>query len=424
LRVRIRRLVPLLLLVLVASPAMSVADDTPSRWDAARARIAASVVTVEVTDASGAQVDQGTGFFVSKDGTVATSRHLFRRAAGATVVLHDGTRREATGVRGADPVNDLVLLTVAEPPEATVAWGATKALSAGSPLGMLGSARGVPQTFTEGEFVKHTNALGVVGFIETTVAMDHGSSGSPLFDPEGRVVGLAAARLDWANPSGLSIPVERVRALLYATAMSGEVRPFGTAATFLDASEWAVQTSAEMGAATAAASAGDDAGLVTAMKAVVAKYPRSALALYGLGSAQSQAGDDASAVTTLRKARALAPSYLEVASDLAAALERLGRHEEAVAAYRKSIELEPRDLTQWFGLGMALVGARDFGSAITALERVVEKVPDKPEVWAWLGTAYVGAERLDDARAVVDRLRPDHPDVADRLTEEIARHAK
>jgi Flp pilus assembly protein TadD len=289
---------------------------------------------------------------------------------------------------------------------------------------MLGTARDVPQTFAVGEYRRRKDALGVSGFLEASAEMQLGSSGGPLFDPKGRVVGLGAARTDWENPSGLFIPVERVRALADSLPATAEPRPFGTPATFLDASEWAVQASPEMEAATAAAAKGDDAGLVDVMRAVVAKHPRSALALHRLARAQSRAGDDVPALDSLRQALALLPCYLEAASDLADALERLGRHREAATAFRRAIEMEARDLGLWFGLGRVLVGAEEFASAAKALERVTEGAPDRPDVWAWLGVAYARAGRLDDARAVVRRLRPVSPDMADRLEAEIATRSK
>jgi len=379
-------------------------------------------VTVEVFDDDGNRADQGTGFFVSNDGAVVTSRHLFRRAAAATVVLADGKRHAADGVRGADPGNDLVVLAVAVPGATAVTWGASTALVAGTPVAMVGSPRDVAQTFTEGAFTRRKDALGIP-FLETTAAMDHGGSGSPLFDPQGRVVGLGAARVDWENPSGLAIPVERVRALAESS-RKANVRPFGTAATFLDAAEWAVQTSSEMAAATEAAAAGDASGLVAAMRVVVTKHPKSALALFGLAGAQSAAGNDGDAVAALRQALALSPLYFEAASDLAEALDRLGRVEEAQAAFRRALEIEPRSLSLRFGLGRSLVRTKSFAAAARHLEVVTGAQPDRADAWAWLGTAYLGAGRFDDARSVVERLRAEHPEAARRLAEQIDRKAK
>jgi serine protease Do len=140
----------------------------------------------------------GSGVVVAP-GRVATVAHAIRRGA-PTVVLPDGTRAD-DAVFTADLDNNLAILEVDTGDAPTVAL-ADEAPGLGAPVVALGDpgGRGLRASLgfvTSAErSVRGPRGRRIAGAIEHSAPLPRGSSGGPLTDAEGRVVGLNAIRLD------------------------------------------------------------------------------------------------------------------------------------------------------------------------------------------------------------------------------------
>lgn len=136
----------------------------------------------------------GSGFIVSADGLILTNAHVVREAKEVTVKLSD--RREfAAKVLGADPVTDVAVLKVDAKNLPTVQLGDPSKLYVGDPVLAIGAPYGLEQTATQGIVSAKGRSLpgdSAVPFIQTDAAVNPGNSGGPLFDGQGRVVGINA----------------------------------------------------------------------------------------------------------------------------------------------------------------------------------------------------------------------------------------
>jgi serine protease Do len=137
----------------------------------------------------------GSGFIVSKDGYILTNNHVVDHADKVTVRLQD--RRTLTAkVIGTDPTYDIALLKVdagGDLPAVTV--GDSHNLKAGQWVLAIGSPFGFDFTVTQGIVSAVGRNLGqrdqpYTSFIQTDVPINRGNSGGPLFDLQGRVVGI------------------------------------------------------------------------------------------------------------------------------------------------------------------------------------------------------------------------------------------
>jgi serine protease Do len=135
---------------------------------------------------------QGSGFIISADGLILTNAHVVRGASEVTVKLSD--RREFRAkVLGADSATDVAVLKVDGQNLPAVALGDAKQVQVGDPVLAIGSPFGFEQTATQGIVSAKGRSLpgdAYVPFIQTDAAVNPGNSGGPLFDGNGRVIGI------------------------------------------------------------------------------------------------------------------------------------------------------------------------------------------------------------------------------------------
>ena len=141
----------------------------------------------------------GSGVVIG-EGHVLTNAHNVRREQ-VTVVFADG-RRETGEWTAADPDLDLAVISVDTGAAAPVAWEPGDAPGTGTPVLALANpgGRGLRTTLgfvtSEGRSFRGGRGRRIAGAIEHTAPLPRGSSGGPLVDVDGRLLGLNALRLD------------------------------------------------------------------------------------------------------------------------------------------------------------------------------------------------------------------------------------
>jgi putative serine protease PepD len=161
-------------------------------------RVSPSVVTV--TAAAGRMESIGSGFVISKDGYILTNDHVVPPAAEdhVTVILTDGSTLPASLV-GRDTESDLAVLRVERTGLSPVFIGNSDRVAVGDGVFAVGTPLALPGTVTSGivSAVDRTFVAREAGgsaryyaAIQTDAAVNRGSSGGPLFDYSGRVVGI------------------------------------------------------------------------------------------------------------------------------------------------------------------------------------------------------------------------------------------
>ena len=158
----------------------------------------------------------GSGFIISSDGYILTNTHVVDDADQVTVRLQD--RRTLTAkVIGSDPQYDIALLKVdAGGSLPAVSIGDSRSLKPGQWVLAIGSPFGFDYTVTQGIVSAVGRNLGsqdqpYTSFIQTDVPINRGNSGGPLFDLQGRVVGVNSQI--YSNTGGylgvaFSIPID------------------------------------------------------------------------------------------------------------------------------------------------------------------------------------------------------------------------
>jgi S1-C subfamily serine protease len=160
----------------------------------------------------------GTGVVVNADGTVLTALHVVEGATAIQVTFADGTR-SAAKVATAEPADDIATLTVAELPAVVVpAVLGGAGLGVGDDVVAIGNPLGLRYSTTAGVVSGLDRSVGqgrdadLSGLIQFDAAVNPGSSGGPLINTKGEVVGVIVAL---ANPTdagtfigvGFAVPI-------------------------------------------------------------------------------------------------------------------------------------------------------------------------------------------------------------------------
>ncbi|BAL24955.1 trypsin-like peptidase domain-containing protein [Azoarcus sp. KH32C] len=172
----------------------------------------------------------GSGIIIHPDGLILTNAHLVAEATSVTVRLADGKREFPARLLGADPESDIAVLHIEAHDLPVAKLGSSKSLAPGEWVAAIGSPFGFTNTITAG-------IVGATGrnlsdgahtpFIQSDVAVNPGSSGGPLINRHGEVVGINSMIF---SPSGgylglsFAIPIELALDVAHRLERDGQVR--------------------------------------------------------------------------------------------------------------------------------------------------------------------------------------------------------
>jgi S1-C subfamily serine protease len=142
----------------------------------------------------------GAGVIVTGGGTVLTAYHVVADGSAVSVVFSDGTRSAAT-VAAADPKNDIATLAPATLPEPVVPAVIGGGVEVGAPVVAIGNPLGLAYSVSSGvvsglDRPANTDRGRFSGLIQFDAAANPGSSGGPLLDANGAVVGIMISIAD------------------------------------------------------------------------------------------------------------------------------------------------------------------------------------------------------------------------------------
>lgn len=163
----------------------------------------------------------GSGFLISADGLFVTNHHVLGDAGRATVTLRDGRRFEGVEVLARDPTHDLVLARLDGTGLPFAPLSAREA-EAGEPSFAIGNPLGLNFSITQGILSAEREFHGTKCWqMQTDIAP--GSSGGPLFDQHGEVIGVNT--MGRGGGLNIAVKVEHVHQLLERERTSERLEP-------------------------------------------------------------------------------------------------------------------------------------------------------------------------------------------------------
>lgn len=160
------------------------------------------------------QTSLGSGVIISKDGYIVTNNHVVENADEIKIRLTSLDEYDAKLI-GRDPKTDLALIKIDPKNDLPVAsFGDSEHLRVGDWVLAIGNPFGLEQTVTAGIVSAKGRTLGTTpyeNFIQTDASINPGNSGGPLFDLQGRMVGINTAIYSRGGGNigiGFAIPVK------------------------------------------------------------------------------------------------------------------------------------------------------------------------------------------------------------------------
>jgi putative serine protease PepD len=187
---------------------------------------------VEITTSAGAQEAQGSGFVYDDAGHVVTNQHVIQGANSINVHFWDGSTRSAELV-GTDPSTDLAVLELDAPASflEPLRLGDSSAVEVGDAVVAMGSPFGLEGSVTSGivsalhRQIEAPNGFRIADTIQTDAAINHGNSGGPLLNGQGRVIGVNAqieSESGGSDGVGFAIPSDTVSSVVSQIIETGE----------------------------------------------------------------------------------------------------------------------------------------------------------------------------------------------------------
>ena len=384
----------LLLLLLIPLPLRASQDLLPELVR----QIKPSAVAIETFDSRGEKLSRGSGFFVEPD-RIVTNRHVLDGAYRAEVHSSSGAVFPVKGVLAVDAEGDIALVKI-DPPtpkikplqlDKTSPQEGESVVVIGNPLGLEGSV-------TNG-IVSAVRDIPTFGrIIQITAPISSGSSGSPVVNMQGQVIGIATLQITGGQSVNFAIPSERISQLQVATmtslsdlvASTGRNKRAKAVQFFRDGLSFLSKDDCEKALPYFEKAVESDSNYVEAWAQA--------------GFCNEKLGRHAEAIEASKKAVSLRPSA-ESYFNIGLASFYLKQYKDAAEAYRQSIKLDPYNAADaHYALGLVY---RDWGKAdeeIQAYKQAIRLRPDYTVAYERLGARYLKSKKFAEAVEVFRQL--------------------
>ena len=179
-----------------------------------------AVLTIFASGNSGSEISQGSGFILTSDGLAGTNFHVLRGTSHALAKCCGGRVFEIRSIEGIDSDKDLVVFQLYENGSSvkphdlpSVTLGSTTDLTAGQRLIVIGSPQGLENTISDGILSAVRDYEGI-RYLQITAPISPGSSGGPVFDTTGKMIGVASFQFKKGQNLNFAVGVDHVRPLL------------------------------------------------------------------------------------------------------------------------------------------------------------------------------------------------------------------
>jgi hypothetical protein len=159
-------------------------------------KVRSGVVTINVYNEKMTLTESGNGFFINRSGEIISNYHVFKDAHYSEIITARGTKYPIERIVAENPYKDLIKVRVNIPPNriAPLSLRASE-LRLKEPVFVISRAQGVKCRVTNGVVtsIRGNSVQGNDDMLQITAPLSSGSSGSPVFDLNGQVVGVATA---------------------------------------------------------------------------------------------------------------------------------------------------------------------------------------------------------------------------------------
>jgi S1-C subfamily serine protease len=198
----------------------SATENRPAEWTEIVAHTRPAVVVIQTDEGL------GSGFIIKPDGIIVTNNHVIADAKQVAVKFPSGEVYKNVYLLSSDPVKDLAFLKIEAVDLPTIPLGNSNNVQVGDEVILVGTPQGLEQTVSNG-LISGIRVDNGVRVLQTSAPASPGSSGGPLLNRSGEVIGVMCFKLVNGENLNFTIPINYVRGKL-DTLTSSNPRAFDT----------------------------------------------------------------------------------------------------------------------------------------------------------------------------------------------------
>jgi len=375
-----------------------------------------SIVLIGALDKNGTIYGHGSGFVLSRDGTVVTSYHVIRNAADIRIKAGDEIYAVA-GIIHVDVEHDIALLKAEGNGLHPVRLGKSGDISPGEKVYVIANPRGTGLALSEGILTEIREVAGKGRMLQITASFTEGYSGSPVFNEQGEVIGMATFIVKGAKvPTAyqklnFAVPVDRIR----ESALSSEFTPMKDLRT----EDYRETSGYWVGLGNKLYGSGRYTEAADAYRKALEIDPADAEALNGLGISYVKLKKNKEAIELFKQAIALGSNTAWVYSNLGLAYIEARMYKEALEPLTQATNIMPELEEAHYNLG---IGYRNLGmpkEAIASFKNAVSINPNSRDAHFGLGLAFMDIKDKDSALEEYSLLKTLDPSLAEMLLKRI-----
>ena len=373
------------------------AQTTMPAEDIAEKALAATVY-LEMKDTNGKTLGIGSGFFV-KPNLIATNYHVIEGAAKGTAKLVGKlTKYKIEGVTATDKINDLALLKVTAYGIKPLSLGDSDKVRIGETVYVAGNPKGLEGTFSDG-IISSKRSEDAKERLQMTAPISPGSSGGPVLNKKGEVVGVSFMTLEGGQNLNFAIPSKYLKKLLEQSKLA---KPLSQGKQSISAETYLLWGNVKY-------HLDDYAGAIKDYTAAIQIKPDYADAYYNRGLAKDLLGLHFSAISDFDTAIRLKPDDANAYINRGIAKGELAQYAAAISDFDTAIRLKPNLAEAYFNRGLAKRKLGQHFSAISDYDTAIRLKPDDAK--AYLNRGNVKSDLGQHFSAISDfdtaiRLKP------------------
>ena len=171
-----------------------------------------SVVTIVALDENDQPLSLGSGFLINGNGDIATNHHVLEGCAKAIIKTKKGDKGAVLEILNDDPELDLIIARTSLKNISPLPLGDSDTIPVGEDIIAIGNPAGLEGTVSKG-IISGVRKVDDFKFIQITAPISPGSSGGPVFNLSGKVIGIATAYLDYGQSLNFAMPVNYLKNL-------------------------------------------------------------------------------------------------------------------------------------------------------------------------------------------------------------------
>jgi hypothetical protein len=175
-----------------------------------------SVVLIEIYNSKGEVSAKGSGFLVSAEGAILTNYHVVAHTKQATVRLANDDAYDTVEVLEIDKRKDIALIKIKGFGLPFLKLGRSGDVEVGETVYSLSNPLGVFQNTLSQGIVSGIRPGDGYKYFQISAPISHGSSGAPIFNAKGEVIGIAVATIEEGQNLNFAVPIDYARGMVLA----------------------------------------------------------------------------------------------------------------------------------------------------------------------------------------------------------------